>query len=290
MTRPSADVAASYRWCEAVARQQAGNFYHAFRLLPGDQRRAMCALYAFMRVTDDLADEPGELAAKRERLALWRQQLDDTLAGRPSHPLLPAFGHVVAAYGLPRRSVVDVIDGVEMDLYRDRYATWDDLYGYCYRVASAVGICCVHVWGFTGGEQALKYAESAGVALQLTNILRDLAEDGRRGRVYLPAEDLARFGCTEEDVTTGRHLDRLRPLLAFEAGRAYGYYEAARPLEGLLAPAGRAVYSVMWRTYRSLLDRIVACDYDVYTRRLSVSRWRKLWLVLRAVPIRLGWL
>jgi phytoene synthase len=175
-----------------------------------------------------------------------------------------------------------------MDLYQDRYATFAELYGYCYRVASAVGICCVHIWGFTD-DRALAYAESAGVALQLTNILRDLAEDGRRGRLYLPAEDLASFACTEDEVTAGRPSDRLRRLLAFEAERAYGYYEAARPLEGLLRPAGRAVFSVIWRTYRALLDRIVASDYDVYSRRLSVSRWHKLWLVLRAVPIRLGW-
>ncbi len=279
----------SYRWCQEVARRQAGNFYHGFHLLPRAQRLAMCALYAFMRVTDDLADEPGEIAEKRQRLARWRQQFDDALAGRATHPLLPAFRHVVETYGLPRTAIVDVIDGVEMDLYQDRYATFADLYTYCYRVASAVGICCVHIWGFRD-ERALAHAESAGIALQLTNILRDLAEDGRRGRLYLPAEDLAAFGCTEDEVTMGCRSDRLRALLAFETRRAYDYYDAARPLEGLLQPAGRAVFSVIWRTYRTLLDRIVASDYDVYARRLSVSRWTKLWLVLRALPVRWGWL
>lgn len=281
---------ASYRWCEEVARKQAGNFYHAFRLLPRPQRRAMCALYAFMRRTDDLADEPGKVVDKRRDLAEWRQQLDDGLAGGQPHPIFPAFRHVVETYGIPHRYLSEVIDGVEMDLYQDRYATFDELYGYCYRVASVVGLSCVHIWGFRGGEQALQYAELAGIALQLTNIIRDIAEDGRRGRVYLPQEDLAAFGCTEDEVTTGRRTGRLRELLEFEVQRAYGYYEAARPLEGLLEPAGRAVFSVMWRTYRALLDRIVACDYDVYTQRLSVSRWHKLWLVVRALPVRWGWL
>jgi phytoene synthase len=262
-------IEASYRWCEALARQQAGNFYHAFRLLPFAQRRAMCALYAFMRVTDDLADEPGEVALQRARLTAWRQQLDDCTG----HPLFPAFRHTIERYGIPRRYLTDVIDGVEMDLYVDRYATFPELYGYCYRVASAVGLCCVHIWGHDGAE-ALQHAEAAGIALQLTNILRDVAEDAGRGRLYLPQEDLATFGVSETEVMTGQMSGHLRELLAFQARRAYTYYEAARPLERQLPPAGRAVFSVIWGTYRGLLDRIVASDYDVYSRRLSVSRWR----------------
>jgi phytoene synthase len=276
---------ASYRWCESVARRQAGNFYHAFRLLPFDQRRAMCALYAFMRVTDDIADEPGELTVRRERLAEWRQQTE-ALTG---HPLFPAFRHAIEKYGIPRTYLGDAIDGVEMDLYQDRYATFPDLYGYCYRVASAVGLCCIHIWGFEDAA-ALRYAEVAGIALQLTNILRDIAEDAGRGRLYLPQEDLATFGVTEAEVLTGQGGTRLRDLLAFQAQRAFNYYDTARPLERLLRPAGRAVFSVICGTYRALLDRIVASGYDVYSQRVRVSNWRKLWLVLRALPVRWGWL
>lgn len=281
---------ASYRWCEEVARTQAGNFYHSFRLLPFDQRRAMCALYAFMRVTDDLADEPGDVTLTRHALAQWRAQLHDALAGRPTHPLHSALRHTVEKYGIPRVHFAEVIDGVEMDLYRDRYATFADLYGYCYRVASAVGFCCVRIWGHDGGEAVIPFAESAGIALQLTNILRDIAEDAGRGRLYLPQEDLAKFDLDEQDVMTGRMSDRLKAMLAFQAERARGYYDAARPLERLLRPAGRAVFSVIWRTYRALLDRIVSSGYDVYSRRVSASRWFKLWLVLRALPVRFGWL
>lgn len=278
-------IEASYRWCEAVAQRHARNFYHAFRLLPRDQRRAMCALYAFMRVTDDLADEPGEVTTQRAALAVWRQQTHD-LAG---HAVFPALAHASDRYGIPRRYLLEAINGVMMDLDQHRYATFGDLYGYCYRVASVVGLSCVHIWGFTGDE-ALQHAEAAGIALQLTNILRDLAEDAGRGRLYLPLEDLAAHHVTEAEVLTGQGGERLRDLLAFQAQRAYAYYEAARPLERALQPAGRAVFSVILGTYRALLDRIVATGYDVYSGRLSVSRWRKLWLVVRALPVRWGWL
>ncbi len=176
----------SYAWCERLARQQAGNFYHAFRLLPADQRRAMCALYAFLRVADDVTDGPEAVAEKRLALAEWRQQLDEALAGVYHHPLHPAFHHTVQQYHIPRRYLDDVLDGVGMDLDTDHYDTFADLYRYCYRVASAVGLACIHIWGFAE-KRATDYAEAAGIALQLTNILRDVGEDAARGRVYLPA-------------------------------------------------------------------------------------------------------
>jgi phytoene synthase len=278
----------SYAYCERLARRQAGNFYHAFCLLPLPQRRAMCALYAFMRVSDDLTDEPGESAAKRAALDAWRRQLDETLAGRYSHALHPAFHHTVATAGIPRPYLLAVLDGVGMDLEPVRYETFADLYGYCYRVASAVGLACIHVWGFTN-ERALKYAEVAGIAFQLTNILRDLGEDAARGRVYLPAEDLRRFGYSAEALRRGERGEPFRALMRFEAERARGYYEAAGPLAELLRPPGRAVFLVMTRTYRALLEAIVRSDYDVLRRRVRLSGWRKLWLVAQALPVRLGW-
>lgn len=281
-------LSASYAWCERLARHQAGNFYHAFRLLPSAQRRAMCALYAFLRVADDLTDGSEALTHKSLALAGWRQQLDAALEGDYHHLLHPALHHTVAHYGIPRRYLEEVLDGVGMDLNTDRYSTFADLYRYCYRVASAVGLACIHIWGFRD-ERAAVPAESAGIALQLTNILRDLGEDAARGRVYLPCEDLAHFGYTVADLEQGRRDERFRRLMCFQVERARGYYEAALPLADLLDPSGRAVFLVMLRTYRGLLEAIERRDYDVFSSRVRLSNLRKLWLAAQVLPLRWGW-
>lgn len=282
-------TARSYAWCERLARREAGNFYHAFRILPGGKRRAMCALYAFLRIADDLADAPGPPTAKRGPLDAWRHQLRAALAGTPSHPLHPALAHAVATYAIPPVHLEDVLDGVTMDLDTAHYDTFADLYRYCYRVASAVGLSCIHIWGFTDAR-ACGYAEAAGIALQLTNILRDLGEDAARGRVYLPREDLDRFGYSPEALALGVRDQHFRALMEFEVGRARDYYAAARPLTGLLHPAGRAVFQVILDTYRGLLDAIVRRDYDVFAGRVRLGRLHKLWLAARALPVRWGWL
>jgi phytoene synthase len=271
-----------------LARRQAGNFYHAFRLLPTAQRRAMCALYAFMRVADDLTDGPETVAEKSVALADWRRQLDAALVGDYHHPLHPAFHHTVKQYAIPRRYVDDVLDGVGMDLDTDRYDTFAELYRYCYRVASAVGLACIHIWGFRE-ERAKSYAESAGIALQLTNILRDLSEDSARGRIYLPREDLERFGYSVADLEQGRRDERFGALMRFQVERARGYYDSAAQLADLLPPTGKAVFLVMLRTYRGLLEEIVRRDYDVFSRRVRLSRLHKLWLAAQVLPLRWSW-
>ena len=276
--------ASSYAFCERLARRAAGNFYHAFALLPREQRLAMCALYSFMRIADDLSDEPADVADKRAALAGWRAALHAALAGEYHHPALPALADVVARFGIPVAHLEAVLSGVEMDLDISDYATFDDLYRYCYHVASAVGLCCIHIWGFHG--DAYPAAEAAGIALQLTNILRDVAEDAARGRVYLPAEDLARFGCTPESWHGPS--PAFRAMMRFEADRAYRYYDQAQNLVGRLAPPGRAVFLVMLHTYRALLDEIVARDFDVFRERVRLPRWYKLWLAVRALPVRYG--
>jgi phytoene synthase len=286
VARPN--LAASHAYCERLARWQAGNFYHAFRLLPGDQRRALCALYSFMRVADDLTDEAGPVADKCLALETWRRQLHEALAGDYSHPLLPALHHAVERYRIPVVYLEAVLDGVGMDLDTVRYETFADLYGYCYRVASAVGLACIHIWGFHG-ERAESFAESAGIAFQLTNILRDLGEDAARGRTYLPREDLVRFGYSQEELRQGARGDRFTELMRFQVERANGYYDAALPLAERLRPAGRAVFLVMLQTYRGLLDEIVRRDYDVFSTRVRLSRLHKLWLAARALPISWGW-
>jgi phytoene synthase len=281
-------LARSYAYCERLARREAGNFYAAFRVLPGPQRLAMCALYAFLRVADDLSDGPGEAAAKRAPLAAWRAGLHRALRGDYHHPLHPALHHAVRTHAIPPRYLEAVLDGVEMDLAPVAYATFQELRLYCYRVASAVGLACIHVWGFSD-ERAVVHAESAGLAFQLTNILRDLGEDAARGRVYLPREELARFGYDAESLRRGDRNDRFRALMRFQVDRARSCYDAAWPLGPLLPPAGRAVFLAMARTYRALLDAIEHRDYDVFSARVSVSRWRKLLLALQVLPVRWGW-
>ncbi len=279
--------AASYAYCERLARRAAGNFYHAFRILPAQQRRSMCALYAFLRIADDLSDDGGSSEERRAALNDWRDSLHAALDGDYRHPIYPALHDTVERHGMPPRYLEDVLDGVCMDLEITSYATFGDLYGYCYRVASAVGLACIHIWGFYD-EDALPAAESAGIALQLTNILRDVAEDAERGRVYLPREDLAAFGIAPEEIQRGVYNDRFRDLMRFQSERARHYYDASLSLTSALSPPGRAVFLVILRTYRALLDAIIARDFDVFTARVRLPRWHKIWLAARALPVRWG--
>jgi phytoene synthase len=281
-------LSASHAYCERLARQQAGNFYHAFRLLPTDQRRGMCAVYSFLRVADDLTDVAGATEKKRSALESWRRQLHEALAGKYNHVLHAALHETVDRFHIPVSYLDAVLDGVAMDLDTDSYETFVGLYRYCYHVASAVGLACIHIWGVTA-EQAAAPAEAAGIAFQLTNILRDLAEDAGRGRVYLPREDLARFGYSEEKLRLGIRDNGFVELMRFEVARANSYYDAALPLADLLRPVNRAVFLVMLRTYRGLLDEIVRRDYDVFSTRVRLSRLHKLWLAARVLPLRWGW-
>lgn len=279
----------SYRFCGGVARREAKNFYYSFLLLPPPLRRSMCALYAFLRHTDDLADEPGDPVAKRASLDDWRASLDAALsrAGSPSWPGLIALADTVERHQIPRQYLEDVIDGVAMDVEPHAFATFDDLYGYCYRVASAVGLSCLHIWGFrSDGGRAEELAEWCGIALQLTNILRDVREDAVGGRVYLPAEDLERFGVAVADLQLQTPNDRLRALFEFQARRASEYYEKARPLAGLVAPVGRPVLGAIEGIYHALLDEIIRRDYDVLAGRISLPPWRKAMIALGALPAR----
>jgi phytoene synthase len=279
----------SYAWCERLARREAGNFYHAFRILPADQRRATCALYAFLRIADDLGDGDGAVDVKEAALASWRQSLHGCLEGDYRHPLHPALHDAIGRYGVPVRHLEEVLDGVGMDLTVSAYDTFELLYHYCYHVASAVGLACVPIWG-TAGEEGRAPAEAAGIALQLTNILRDVGEDAGRGRVYLPREDLERFGCPVENLARRVCDEPFRRMMRFQAERAQAYYDAALPLARCLEPPGRAVFLVILRTYRGLLEAIVARDFDVFTARVRVGSWYKLWLAARALPVRWGWL
>lgn len=270
----------SYAYCRKVARSRARNFYYSFLLLSAQQRKAMCAIYAFMRYCDDLSDEPGATRAAIDR---WRAELDEALEGRFSgHPVWPAFHHTVRRFGIPHQYFRDMIDGVGSDLERRRFGTFAELYRYCYQVASVVGLTVVHIFGFES-PKALGLAEKCGIAFQLTNILRDIREDVERGRLYLPAEDLARFGVTEADLAAGVRNAAFTSLMEFETARARRYYEESSPLLELVHRRSRASLWALIAIYSRLLERIERRHYDVFTRRVRLSPLEKSWIVLRAM-------
>lgn len=279
------ELEASYRHCERVARRRARNFYYSFLALPRPKRRAMCALYAFMRECDDLSD--GERAS-REGLARWRAQLDEALAGgSPPHPLWPAFLDTVQRYRIPPECLYGMIEGVAGDLEPRRFETFDELYRYCYLVASVVGIATIHVFGFSD-QRAPRLAERCGIAFQLTNILRDVGEDARNGRVYLPREDMERFGVTEAMLAAPAASAELRRLLAFEAARARAYYQEAEPLAGMVEPDSRHALWALVEIYRRLLGRIEQRGYEVLASRVRLPAIEKAAIAVRAMLARRG--
>ena len=283
---PTHSVEASYVECRRIARAAASNFYYAFFLLPRPKRDAMCALYAFMRLVDDVSDSPGDVAAKQQALARWRAALDAALAGDTgAHAILPAFVDTLARYAIPSRYIHDLISGAEMDLSVTSYATFARLREYCYRVAGTVGLTCVHVFGFRD-PRAPDLAEKLGIAFQLTNILRDVARDFEMGRVYLPLEDWERFGCRPDDVMRSAPAPALVELLRFEAARARQFYEEGAPLIAQVSPDSRAALWALVRIYSGLLRRLEARGFDALSSRVRLSAAEKTAIFLRA---RLGW-
>jgi phytoene synthase len=264
----------SYAHCRRVARARARNFYYSFVLLAKDRKNAMCAMYAFMRFCDDLSDESGASAAAIER---WRKELSEALAGRFSeNPVWPAFYDSVQRYSVPHQYFHDMIEGVASDLEPRTIRTFDELYRYCYRVASVVGMTTIHIFGFDAPE-ALRLAEKCGIAFQITNILRDVREDRENGRVYLPAEDIERFGA---DLRT--YDERFVELMRFEAGRARAHYEESAPLLGMVHKRSRASLWALIEIYQRLLGRIERSNFRVLEQRISLPAWEKMAIVLRA--------
>ncbi|HEV3022801.1 MAG TPA: phytoene/squalene synthase family protein [Pirellulales bacterium] len=280
--RQSVSVESSYSHCRQLTRRTASNFYYSFLVLPRPKRRAMCALYAFARLTDDLGDNVLPAAERRQALVRWRQSLDKALDGEFDAPIFPALWDTVHRYCLPPQHLHAVIDGVEMDLEHEGFETFDQLCDYCGKVASAVGLCCIHIWGFTGPE-ALEPARKCGIAFQLTNILRDLKEDAAAGRIYLPREDLRRFGYSVDDLRRGQSDERFKQLMRFQIDRAERLYQETAQLERWLEPDGQAIYGAMCATYRGLLDEIKRLDGDVFSHRVRLSAWRKLRIAGRSL-------
>ncbi len=258
--------------CAAVTYEHSRTFHLASGLLPPAKRRAVRALYAFCRVSDDLVDRPaGDALADLED---WRCR---ALAPDPApdDPIALAWAETRARYGIPVQYGHQLIDGIARDLHTTRYRTFDELAEYCYGVASTVGLMAMHIIGFSGSA-AVSYAVKLGVALQLTNILRDVGEDWQAGRLYLPLDELAAFGLSEADVAAGCVDERWRGLLRFQIERARRLYAEAWPGIALLHPDGRFAIAAAAGLYRAILDDIAAHDYDVFGRRAHVSAWGKV--------------
>ena len=300
-------IETSYAFCRQVSRRAGSSFHAGFLLLPKEKRRAMEALYAFMRHTDDLADEgsgfrvqgsetPNLQISKspnQDAMAAWRAALEQALTttgsavqlppqhtALPPSAILPALADTVRRFNIPREYLLAVIDGVEMDLTPRRYETFDELERYCERVASAVGLACIHIWGFRRPE-AFEPARQAGVALQLTNILRDLKEDAAAGRVYLPLADLRQCGYSEEELLAGTANDAFLRLMRFEIQRAEQFYRVAAGLGEWLEPDGRRIFGLMTATYRRLLRKIERRPADVLRRRVRLGSFTRLRLFAR---------
>ena len=278
-------LAESYEYCRRIARRRAKNFYYSFMLLDRPRKLSICSIYAFMRRCDDLSDEskPGEEARAEEALEQWRREMEAGLRGDYSAELLwPAFRDTVDRYRIPAQYLHDMIDGVKSDLFRTRFSSFDELYRYCYQVASVAGLSLIHVLGFKEAE-ALRLAEKCGIAFQLTNILRDLEEDIKRGRIYIPLEDLRRFGVEEEDLANGVESRSVAELLRFEADRARDYYAQSRPLLAMIDPSARASLWALVEIYFRLLGKVERNGAKVLRRRVRLSRLEKSFIALRAI-------
>ncbi|HQR04714.1 MAG: presqualene diphosphate synthase HpnD [Proteobacteria bacterium] len=267
-------------YCQQKAVASGSSFYYSFLFLDPPRRTAITALYAFCREVDDVVDECREIDLARAKLAWWRSEIAALYDGHPSHPVTRALGQALPSFDLPREHMLEIIDGMEMDLDQARYDTFKDLHLYCYRVASTVGLLAAEIFGYQD-RHTLKYAHDLGIALQLTNIIRDVGEDARRGRIYLPVEDLQRFNVPAAELIQGKPGENFRSLMAFQAERAREYY--ARAL-GHLSPADRKSQRaglVMAAIYRSLLDEISADGFQVLDRRISLTPVRKLWIATK---------
>jgi len=264
-----------------VTRRSRSNFFFAFLALPRHRRDALYAVYAFCRTVDDIADVGTDPVRQRAGLARWRADIARCYdGGTPEHPIARQLAAAVRDFNLPRAALEAIVEGCEMDLAHATYETAEDLYPYCYRVASAVGLCCIEIFGYTD-PRARDYAVSLGMALQLTNIIRDVGADARLGRVYVPQEDLRKFGVSNEDLRAGRYGDAFVALMEHEAARARGFYADARAAFPMVDARSLVPAEIMGRIYRALLEEIAGRRFRVFDARVTLPARRKAAIALR---------
>ncbi|MGQ0752611.1 MAG: presqualene diphosphate synthase HpnD [Betaproteobacteria bacterium] len=277
----------AHEYCQAKTAQSGSSFYYSFLFLPPEQRRAITALYAFCREVDDVVDECTDAGVARTKLAWWRGEVAQVHAGRPTHPVAVALAEVKDRYGLPQQRLQEIIDGMEMDLDHVGYADFQALRLYCHRVASVVGLLSAEIFGYRDAR-TLDYARDLGLAFQLTNIIRDVGEDARRNRIYLPRDEMQRYGVAATDIMAARESDGFRRLMEFQIERAGEFYTRAFDA---LPPVDRRAQRpglVMAAIYRTLLDEIRADDCRVLTHRISLTPIRKLWIAWKTWVARDG--
>jgi 15-cis-phytoene synthase len=264
-------------YCQQKAAASGSSFYYSFLFLPAERRRAITALYAFCREVDDIADEVSDPGIARTKLAWWRTEVADLFAGRPQHPVTRALAPFVERFHIDAARLNEIIDGMEMDLAYHRYPDFDALKLYCHRVAGVVGQLSACIFGYSN-PRTLEFAENLGIAFQLTNIIRDVGEDARRGRVYIPADDLARFGLSPEVVLARRHTEVFAKAMKAQSDRAEAYYDrafAALPDEDRRSQRAGLIMAAI---YRTLLAEIRRDDFRVLDQRIALTPLRKFWI------------
>lgn len=275
-----------------ITKKSRSSFYYSFNLLPKEKRDAIYTVYAFCKKTDDIVDEhPGTHDEKKIRLSAWQQELEQSLNGGSTNTLLNTLSSTVHAFEIPADHFSELIRGVEMDLVKNRYETFDELYTYCYRVASTVGLMCAEIFGYTK-EHTRQYAIDLGIALQLTNIMRDIKTDLKLNRIYIPREDMKRFRYTEDDLRNHVYDERFVGLMRHQAERARSYYIAAN--EHLAREDKKHFFAarIMEKIYYSILEKIERNNFNIFQEKLRVSRLRQLaialniWLSHRVLPVR----
>jgi phytoene synthase len=264
-------------YCQQKTAQSGSSFYYSFLFLPPERRRAITALYAFCREVDDTVDETSDQSVARIKLAWWRNEVTQMVSGTPTHPVMLALQPHLAVYDLKQEHLLAIIDGMEMDLDQSRYLDYPNLKKYCWHVAGVVGILSASIFGVTT-PQTLKYAETLGLAFQLTNIIRDVGEDARKGRIYLPVNELQQFNVTAADLLNARHSEKFEALMKFQADRAQKLYDDAFALLPKEDRRAQRPGLMMAAIYRTLLDEVERDGFHVLNQKISLTPLRKLWL------------
>jgi len=268
-------------YCEDKAHQSGSSFTGSFRFLPREQRDAMTVLYAFCREVDDVVDECSDAGVARTTLNWWRAEVANIYSGKPQHPVCRALVPVVQRYQLAQEYLLEIIDGMEMDLEQPRYPDFKSLQLYCYRVASVVGLLSAEIFGYKD-RRTLKYAHDLGIAFQLTNIIRDVGEDARRNRIYLPMDEMQQFGVTAADILQGRETEAFQKLMAFQIDRARRYYDQAIAQLPAVDRKSQRAGLMMAAIYRATLDAVEESGCHVLKQRVSLGPLYKRWLAVRA--------